>query len=141
MGANTRNMYKARKIVEYQIWHLISLIAITIVIHLYLSNNPEVLSGHLSGIATKTWFWLSIAIPVIHQIYVWLVWRLELYQSTFTKRFGLKISFNMYVTGFSALFVSRLITLIILAYSNKDTLNMKPNIAYALVLLITPLVI
>ena len=102
------------------------------------AGNP---SGTLWGITTKTWFWLTIAIPVIHQVYVWLIWRLELYQSTFTKRYGLKRSFRIYSIGFSVLFVSRLITIIILAYSNKDTLYLNPVLIYALALLITPLVI
>lgn len=84
---------------------------------------------------------MAIAIPVIHQVYVWLIWRLELYQSTFTKRYGLKRSFSIYSTGFSILFVSRLITIIILAYSNKDTLHINPVLTYALTLLITTLVV
>ena len=134
-------MKQTRKIFEYQIWHLFSLIVMIFTLNLYLASNPEVLSGTLWGITTKTWFWLTIAIPVIHQVYVWLIWRLELYQSTFTNRYGLKRSFRIYSIGFSVLFVSRLITIIILAYSNKDTLYLNPVLIYALALLITPLVI
>ena len=134
-------MKQTRKIFEYQIWHLFSLIVMIFTLNLYLVSNPEVLSGTLWGITTKTWFWLAIAIPVIHQVYVWLIWRLELYQSTFTKRYGLARSFRIYSIGFSILFVSRLIAIIILAYSNKDTLHLNPVLTYALALLITPLVI
>jgi len=134
-------MKQTRKIFEYQIWHLISLIVIIFTLNLYLVSNPDVLNGTLWGITTKAWFWLAIAIPVIHQVYVWLIWRLELYQSTFTKRYGLARSFSIYSTGFSILFVSRLITIIILAYSNKNTLHLNPVLTYALALLITPLVI
>jgi len=130
-----------RKIFKYQIWHLISLIIIIFFINLYLGNHTEILSGSIWGLTTKTWFWLAIAIPIIHQIYVWCVWRLELYQSTFTKRYGLKQSFKVYAIGFSLLFVSRLITILILAYSSKDTLNINPIISYVLAAIITPLVI
>ena len=110
-------------------------------IYVYLASRPEILSGSLWGIATESWFWLAITVPVVHQVYVWLIWRLELHQSTFTKRYGLERAFKYYATGFSILFVSRLITIIILAYSNRDTLHMNPMLAYTLVLLITPLVI
>ena len=134
-------MNETRKIFEYQIWHLISLITIIFTINLYLSNSTGILSGSLWGLTTKTWFWLAIAIPIIHQVYVWSVWRLELYQSTFTKRYGLNLSFKIYAIGFSLLFVSRLITIIILAYSSKGTLNLNPIISYALAVLITPPVI
>lgn len=110
-------------------------------INLYLGSRPGILSGKVWGISTETWFWLAIAVPVIHQAYVWLVWRLELYLDVFTKRYGLERSFRIYAIGFSILFASRLITIIILAYSNKDTLYINPVFSYALALLIMPPVI
>ncbi len=134
-------MNQTRKIFEYQIWHLILLIAMIFAINLYVTSSSEMLSGTFWGINTKTWFWLAIAIPVFHQVYVWLIWRFELYQRTFTKRYGLKRSFNIYAVGFSILFVSRLIAIIILAYSDKNTLHINPVLTYALAALITPLVI
>ncbi len=93
------------------------------------------------GISTSTWFWLSIASPIIHQIYVWLVWRLELYLRVFSKRLGVKRAFSIYASGFSFLFISRLITIIILAISSRNTLQLNPAYAYLSVALITPLVI
>ena len=48
---------------------------------------------------------------------------------------------NCYAIGFSLLFGSRLIAIIILAYSNKGTLHINPIFSYVLDLLITPLVI
>ena len=137
----TLNMTTPGKIFEYQIWHLVSLIALIVAINLYLTVNPETVSGSLWGISTQTWFWLAILIPVIHQVYVWLIWRLELYQHTFTSRFGLKRSFALYAIGFSLLFVGRLIAIIILAYSNKNTLLVNPLLPYAFAALISPLVI
>ena len=134
-------MNETRKIFEYQIWHLISLIAMIFAINSYVTRSSEMLSGIFWGINTTTWFWLAIAIPIIHQVYVWLIWRFELYQRTFTKRYGLKRSFNVYAVGFSILFVSRLIAIIILAYSDKNTLHINPVLTYVLAALITPLVI
>ena len=141
-GVNgSRNMNKTGKIFEYQIWHLLSLLAMVFAINLYIAYRPEMLSGTFWGIKTEAWFWLAIAVPVIHQIYVWLIWRLELYRGTFTKRYGLKRSFFIYAAGFSLLFAGRLIAVIILAYSSKDTLHINPMFAYVLAALITPLVI
>ena len=134
-------MNETRKIFEYQTWHLILLVAMIIVINLYVTSSSEMLSGIFWGINTKTWFWLAISIPIIHQVYVWLIWRLELYQRTFTKRYGLERSFNIYAVGFSILFASRLIAIIILAYSDKNSLQINPVLTYALAALITPLVI
>ena len=111
------------------------------IINSYVASSPEILSGELWGINTELWFWLAIAVPVIHQVYVWLIWRFELYHGVFTKRYGIKRSFGIYAAGFSLLFASRLVAIIILAYSNKDTLHINPVFAYSLALLITPLVI
>ena len=85
-------MNETRKIFEYQMWHLLSLIAIIFAINLYVSNRPEIFIGTLWGINSKIWFWLAIAIPVIHQVYVWLIWRFELYKGFFTKCYGLKLN-------------------------------------------------
>lgn len=134
-------MNKTRKIFKYQIWHLLSLTVMIFAINLYISGASDILNGELWGLGTKVWFWLAIMIPVIHQIYVWIVWRFELHYRTFTRRYGLKRSFTIYAVGFSLLFVSRLLAIIILAYSNKDSLQINPIFTYALALLITPLVI
>jgi len=129
------------KIFKYQIWHLLSLILLIFSIQLYTSNKPEILVGSFWGVSTKLWFWLAIAVPVVHQVYVWLVWRLELYQRAFTKRFGVKRSFKIYAAGFSILFSGRLLIIVILAISNKDTLHIEPFTSYFIAALITPFVI
>ncbi len=129
-------MNTTQKIFELQIWHFFSLIVLLLSIKLYIYNRPEVLNGSLWGIGTNEWLWLAIAVPIIHQIYVWLVWRLELYKKTFTKRYGLNRAFKLYAIGFSLLFVSRLIAIIFLAYSNKNSLPIVPVLSYVLAVVI-----
>ncbi len=134
-------MSVTRKIFKYQIWHLISLAAIIFILRLFLADNPEILKGKLWGVNTGTWFWIAIIIPVIHQVYVWIIWRLELYKGTFTKRYGLKRAFNIYAVFFSLLIISRVISIVILACSNKETLRINTILAYVLAGVITLLVI
>ena len=134
-------MTATKKIFEHQIWHLFSLIFLVIAIKLYVSGNTGILDGSVWGISTNSWFWLAISIPIIHQIYVWLVWRFELYLRVFSKQFGAKQAFNIYAVEFSFLFISRLIAIIFLAISSKNTLHLRPIIAYVFAVLITPLVI
>ena len=93
-------MTATQKIFEYQIWHLFSLILLIFAIKLYVSSSSEILDGSLWAISTSSWFWLAIVIPIIHQIYVWLVWRFELYFRVFSKKLGLKQAFNIYAAGF-----------------------------------------
>lgn len=75
-----------KKIFGYQIWHLVSVIILITVTQKFISINYDTTIGELWGISTKAWFWTAIAIPIFHQVYVWIIWRLELYNSTFTSR-------------------------------------------------------
>ncbi len=130
-----------KEIFRYQVWHLISVIILITSIQILFAHNHDVMHGALLGISTKAWFWMAIAIPVFHQVYVWLVWRLELYHNIFTSRYGVSRSFKIYAVGFSVLFVSRLIFIVILALSNQGSLLINPYIAYLLAAIITPVVI
>lgn len=134
-------MTATQKIFEYQIWHLLSLILLIFFVKLYISSSSGMLDGSFWSISTSSWFWLAVAIPIIHQIYVWLVWRLELYFRMFSKKLGVKRAFNIYAAVFSFLFISRLIAIIFLAISSNNTLELNPAFAYALAALIAPLVI
>ena len=130
-----------KEIFRYQIWHLLFLIIFVAAIQIFITDDVKVMSGTLWGISTKTWFWIAIAVPILHQLYVWIIWRLELHQNTFTSRYGIKKAFNLYKIGFAILFVSRLISIIILAVSNKDSLLINSYLIYLLAALITPVVI
>ncbi len=130
-----------KDIFRYQIWHLVSVIILILFTRVFIANNYDVINGSLWGISTIIWFWVAITVPILHQVYVWLMWRFELYKNTFTSRYGLAKSFKMYTIVFSILFASRLISIIILALSNQDSLLINPFIAYLLVALISPVVI
>jgi hypothetical protein len=62
-------------------------------------------------------FWAAIAIPVIHQIFVWLAWRIELSSGRTSKTIG----FGGYVAGFFLLFGGRFISLSVLAWLDRDS--------------------
>ncbi len=110
----SENESMIKKIFGYQIWHLVSVIILIIVTQKLISINYDTTNGELWGVNSKVWFWMAIAIPIFHQVYVWIIWRLELYNNTFTSRYGLQKAFKVYSAGFSLLFVSRLIFIIIL---------------------------
>ena len=130
-----------KKVFRYQIWHLVSVIILITITQHFISNNYDIINGTLWGVNTQKWFWIAIIIPILHQTYVWLIWRLELYQNTFSSHYGVKRAFRVYTIGFSILFISRLISIIILAFSNKNSLLTNPLIVYLLVAIITPFVI
>jgi hypothetical protein len=81
---------------------------------------------------------LAIIIPILHQVYVWFVWRTELHYSLISKWFR-KNAFTIYATGFTILFVSRIFFIIALAISNRNSINFNPTISIILsILLLIP---
>ena len=65
-------------------------------------------------------FWIAIAFPVVHQIFVWLAWRLELRSSTTSKTIG----FRGYLVCFFLLFGGRFISLFALAWLDRGSLKL-----------------
>lgn len=110
-----------------QIYHLLFLV-LALAILCFLPP----LSGQLIEIPSSTWFLISIATPIIHQIYVLLCWRLELYYKTISRRKG-ELGFKLYVVGFFILFFSRFITLWALAISTSDTLTLANEIRFTII--------
>ncbi len=73
-------------------------------------------------------FWSAIAVPVLHQIYVWLSWRIELNSSGVTKSIG----FKAYLIFFFILFAGRAISIICIAYLDMNSLGFDPLPRFAI---------
>jgi hypothetical protein len=66
-------------------------------------------------------FWSAIAFPVLHQVFVWLAWRLELRFQTTSHTIG----FRGYVAIFFLLFGGRFVSLIVLAWLDRSSLSLQ----------------
>jgi hypothetical protein len=109
-------------------WHFLSLVVLLAGVT-FLARG-DVLSGQLWGISTQAWFWIAIAVPIIHQIFVWLFWRLELHHGLISSWFG-NMGFPIYRIGFTILFAARPISILLLGISNYDTVTCPPMLMYA----------
>lgn len=115
------------------------------------SSSPSLWQGqllHFSGlvllfsIAAILWallgkphpweFWLSIAFPILHQIWVWVAWRLELRSAAITGSIG----FPAYLSVFFLLFGGRFLTLAWLAVLDRGSLGLTPTIWLPLTLIL-----
>ncbi len=65
-------------------------------------------------------FWVAMAFPVIHQVFVWLAWRLEIRSSATSKTIG----FRGYLACFFLLFGCRFIALFVLAWMDRGSLGL-----------------
>lgn len=101
-------------------------------------NFPSLIKGELWNVSTKTWLVWSIIMPIIHQLYVLVCWRLELYNKAISKKFGDK-GFLYFKIGFAVLIMARPIAITMLAISNSHTLTINPVVGYVIVgLLLMP---
>lgn len=80
-------------------------------------------------------YWIAVAIPVVHQVFVLLAWRLELRSAAISKAFG----FGGYLTCFFVLFFARFVALAVLAWLDRGSLGLDgPVQAVATILLALP---
>ena len=124
------------KIFKYQLWHFLILLVLLTSIYFYINQDSSLLKGKLLGISSIKWFLLAIISPIAHQIYVLLCWRLELFYNSISKAFGI-YGFKLFKIGFAILFVSRLLTIILLAISTANTLNLRYIFAYILAVILS----
>jgi protein-S-isoprenylcysteine O-methyltransferase Ste14 len=130
-------MGKLKFILEGQWLHLLLLVVFLNVV-LRAESLEGIASGDLWGIATPIWFWAAIIIPIIHQVYVWFCWRTQLHLRLLTRLFG-NSAFAFYAIGFSIIGIIRVLLVFLLAYANRDTVDVNHILLQSLaVLLILP---
>jgi hypothetical protein len=90
---------------ERQLLHLVLLVVLLGAVAL-VSERPAVASGELWGWSTSTWLWVTVGAAILHQGYVWLLWRLELHARAVTRAFPER-GFRLFKAGFKVLGLSR----------------------------------
>ena len=91
---------------------------------------PGILAGRLMGIATETWLYVSLAIAIAHHTYVWFCWRMQLHFKIITN-FMPKRGFHLYAAGFFILFFLRLLSILLLAISNRGSMGANIIVLHA----------
>ena len=83
--------------------------------------------GDLWGISTWAWFWLSVEIPIVHQLFVWLCWRMELHRGLVSQVFG-RHGFVLYSLIFTVFLGGRLVAITALSLASRHTLPISATI-------------
>lgn len=119
-----------RKILKYQQWNLLILAGLLTAAVWVYRTDPAFSRGDFLSMETGFWFFAAMSVPVIHQLYVLLGWRLELHGHVFSRRIGVENSFRLYSVGFMVLLIARPAGLILLGLSNRDSLEIRPALAF-----------
>jgi protein-S-isoprenylcysteine O-methyltransferase Ste14 len=127
-----------KDIFKGQVWNYILLIVFLVLIDKIVGADEIYIEGSLFGIGTEVWFYITLLVPILHQFYVWLCWRLELHRNTLSKGLGEK-AFNYYKVGFSVLILSRPVSILFLSVSNSGTLDLPTSLSVTLgIILLIP---
>jgi hypothetical protein len=102
-----------------QLLHLLLLAVLLFAVGLLVSFRP-LQDGQFLGVSTPIWFVVALAVPIIHQIYVWLIWRGELCFGAVSGKLG-PTGFVIYQAVFVVLLLSRPVTMVLLAISDYET--------------------
>lgn len=100
-----------------------------------LSGCDRIWQGQLWGLSSACWFWLAVGLAVLHQVYVWFCWRVQLHAGWITRVFG-RWGFRLYATLFAFLGLARAALVFILAGANRGTLAANSDLLRALALLV-----
>ena len=113
---------------EGQLFHLASIVVLLPIVGLIWNWMDK---------PFPTVFWLCIVIPVLHQVFVWLSWRLALLSSST----GKTIVFKFYLVVFFTLFGGRFVSVFWLAHLDKDSLGLSiyPRVFFTSIALIVGL--
>ncbi len=111
---------RARLIFERQGLHA-SLLAVLLVAVGWASALPRVQAGRIWGVGSTAWLWLAVGCAIAHQGFVWFCWRTQLHLSLLTRLAGAR-AFPLYAVPFALLGGARVVTVIVLATSNRETL-------------------
>jgi hypothetical protein len=106
------------KIFQKQGFHFLSAVFLAGLI--FLASGPETKTGSLWGISTLIWLILALLFPVLHQFYVVICWRSELYYGWLSRTLGEK-AFFVYGGGFMILFLARPLTVLALGIANQGS--------------------
>lgn len=105
-----------------QVVHLLVL-SILIAGVVLLADYQSLAERQLFGVGAHIWFVVALAVPIVHQIYVWLAWRSALCFEAIIERLGSR-AFLIYQIVFFVLLLARPISLTFLAIADHDSLKM-----------------
>ena len=127
-----------KEILRGQIWHFLLLILLLLGLYNVYRSDALLGMGSFLNVPTKSWFILSVSVPIVHQVYVMVFWRLELLRKSVSRKFGDR-GFHYFKVGFAALILLRPVSIIILAISNFETIEINIFFRYLVsILLLIP---
>jgi hypothetical protein len=123
------------------------LVGIGLVILFLIFGPPVIPDGQFPkkwlGLDVVSWYWIAILVPILHQIIIAPLWKLELSSQRLTNFFGsTDRAFTFFRVVFALFFVPRLFIAIPISWLTRETLDQASGaVFFVLALVLTPIVI
>lgn len=124
---------------EHQGKHILVL-ALLLIPVIWFSQQPGFLEGAWLGVSTRTWYWIAVTIPVVHQFGVMILWRLELYERSMSRLLG-KRAFAVFELFFFPGLVARPISVLALGWADRGSCTAPTWLLYSIAAIMTPILI
>ena len=124
MATTARDERRLGLIFERQWLHALGLIVLLAGCW-WAAQWPAVRQGELWGLRTIDWYWIAILTAVLHQVYVWLCWRIQLHGKGLTAVLGAG-AFPAFAFGFAVIGIARVVAMFALGFANRDSLALDP---------------
>jgi hypothetical protein len=124
MRATAHGDRRLGSILERQWLHAIGLIVL-LAGCVWAAQWPALQQGELWGLRSIDWFWIAILTAVVHQVYVWLCWRIELHGKGLTALLG-TAAFPTFALGFASIGIARVVAMFTLGYANQASVTLNP---------------
>lgn len=108
---------------EGQLMHAVCLIALSFLVWC---------GWRLCGEPFSALYWFAFLVPVVHQVFVWLAWRLELKSSLVSKTIG----FQAFLVVFIVLFLLRFISLTLLGWADQGSIGIPKELKLVLLFIL-----
>jgi hypothetical protein len=119
---------------ERQLWQL-SILAALFTSFYFAYDLFAVPPGQWLGLSTREWYLTATITPIIHQIYIWLCWRGELYFKALSRVFG-KHAYQVFSLGFGLLIATRFFAIVAVCFADYQSLNISAPVRYPLAFLL-----
>ncbi len=110
-----------KKIFENQEWHFALLALLLVLVTAAMNRFPLFSQGEFWGIAAGSWLWMGIVAAILHQVYVMIIWRIQLETQWLTINFP-RLGYIAYLADYAILLVARFAALFFLAIANQDSM-------------------
>ncbi len=124
-----------KSIFKNQEWHFALLALLLVSLSAAINRFPLFSLGEFLGVTTISWMWIGIIIAVLHQVYVMLIWRIQLETQWLTVNLP-RIGYIAYLADYSILLTARITALIFVAISNQNILAISAFNRWAIALII-----